>query len=210
MPAGLRNIAAIAGGARHSLALAGHGPPVLTAPLVDRTIAFGGNAFFRAAAVGLGPLQYQWKFKGDDLPGATNTVLALTNVQYSQAGTYSVVVNNPLGQSASETMEFGVTPLLLTKQPRDQSTCLAAVFPSAWRHWAKAQFPTSGDLMKRTCGSNEQHIGINQPAMGTSGGVYAVVSNALAVLRSIDARLSLGSVAAWEITATGRPTCLQG
>jgi len=40
------------------------------------------------------PLFYQWYFNFNPLPGATNTVLTLTNVQPSQSGGYRVIVRN--------------------------------------------------------------------------------------------------------------------
>jgi hypothetical protein len=42
-------------------------------------------------------LTYRWRFNAQDLPGATNFALMLTNVQPSNAGPYSVVVSNPAG-----------------------------------------------------------------------------------------------------------------
>ena len=43
---------------------------------------------------GPGPATQQWQFKGQDIPGATNTTLTLTNVQPEQTGPYSVFVRN--------------------------------------------------------------------------------------------------------------------
>ena len=41
------------------------------------------------------PLSYQWWFQGTNpLAGATNAMLALSNVQPAQAGEYLVVVSN--------------------------------------------------------------------------------------------------------------------
>jgi hypothetical protein len=55
------------------------------------------------AVVGGWPLQtYQWLFNDTNLIyGATNFFLALTNVQISQAGAYSVVITNPSGAVTS-------------------------------------------------------------------------------------------------------------
>jgi hypothetical protein len=55
---------------------------------------------------------YQWRFGGTGLPGATNTSLALTNVQAANAGTYTIVASNA---------SFGAitsTPAILTLSPR--------------------------------------------------------------------------------------------
>jgi len=63
----------------------------------------GGEAMFSVTAEGAGPLVYQWRFNGLDLPEETNSNLVLSNVQASAAGTYSVRVTNPFGtvESAS-------------------------------------------------------------------------------------------------------------
>ena len=37
-------------------------------------------------------LAYQWRFNGENIPGATNNLLVLTNVQSSQSGAYVAVV----------------------------------------------------------------------------------------------------------------------
>ncbi len=44
-----------------------------------------------------GPVDFQWHFKGSDLPGATDGTLTLTNVQPSDAGGYSCTVTNAAG-----------------------------------------------------------------------------------------------------------------
>jgi hypothetical protein len=48
-------------------------------------------------ATGSRTLDYQWSFGTTNLPGATNAVLTLTNLQFSQAGNYAVLVASPYG-----------------------------------------------------------------------------------------------------------------
>ena len=50
-------------------------------------------------AGGTPPLSYQWNFNGTNILGATNTALTLTNLQTSQAGNYTVTVNNAYGST---------------------------------------------------------------------------------------------------------------
>src|SRR5262249_45427664 len=120
-PAGLQNVAAIAAGGGRCLALVGDGPPILTTPLVDRIITFGSTAFLRVNAVGAGPLSYQWRLDGNDLDGATNALLTLTNVLFSQAGTYSVVVSNAFGKISVGNMDLKVDWLFIANQPQNTS-----------------------------------------------------------------------------------------
>src|SRR6185436_1802208 len=53
------------------------------------SVVEGGAATFTVTATGSAPLQYQWRFQGVDVPGATQSSLALLNAQPSQAGGYS-------------------------------------------------------------------------------------------------------------------------
>jgi hypothetical protein len=52
-------------------------------------------------ASGSAPLSYQWQKHSSDITGATNTSLVLTNLQFSDADTYSVIVSNSLGPVTS-------------------------------------------------------------------------------------------------------------
>lgn len=63
--------------------------------------AGGGDVGFVGNALGTPPLTYQWQFEGGDIPGATLGSLTLTNVQPADAGSYSLIVSNIGGSSAS-------------------------------------------------------------------------------------------------------------
>ncbi len=93
--------------------LAGSNPklsenPVLTLQPVGRTIFVGGTNAFSVKATGPGPLFYQWRFEGVAIPGATNSIFAITNAQLSNAGNYTVVVDNVLGAVTSSNAVLGV------------------------------------------------------------------------------------------------------
>jgi hypothetical protein len=51
---------------------------------------------FQVAATAQNPLVYQWNKDGIPVDSATNAVLALTDVQPSQAGLYGVAISNGL------------------------------------------------------------------------------------------------------------------
>ena len=67
----------------------------------DQVAVVGQTATFRVGGAGTYPLSYQWSYNGSSITGAVNSTLVLTNVQVSQAGTYSVVVTNGYGSAAS-------------------------------------------------------------------------------------------------------------
>lgn len=110
VPAGLTNAVAIAAGDEHVVALTGPKVPFLTTRLVDRRSFPGGTVYWRAAASGAWPITYQWQFEGTDLPGATNSVLELTNVHASHAGAYSVRASNPFGAVTSPAAYLRLEP----------------------------------------------------------------------------------------------------
>ncbi len=84
-------------------------PPSITSQPASQTVIVGDNAAFGVLATGTQPLRYQWNFNGSSLPGATRSSLALTNVQLSQAGTYTVLVTNLAGSVLSSNAVLMVT-----------------------------------------------------------------------------------------------------
>jgi uncharacterized delta-60 repeat protein len=75
-------------------------PLILSQPL-SQTNYVGTDANFSLVAGGTPPLSYQWLKDGTSIAGATAPLLALTNVQPSAQGSYSVVVSNAFGSTAS-------------------------------------------------------------------------------------------------------------
>jgi hypothetical protein len=76
-------------------------PPVIAAQPQPQSRYAGESVSFTASIQGNGPAQYQWRHNGMNLPGATDQILILTNVQASSAGAYSVVINNICGIATS-------------------------------------------------------------------------------------------------------------
>ena len=68
--------------------------PFINAQPLCQVAQVGQTATFSVGAVGSAPLAYQWRFNGDDLPGATNASVAIPGVGALDVGAYSVVVSN--------------------------------------------------------------------------------------------------------------------
>ncbi len=84
-----------------------HNGPQITQQPIHRTSTIGKTVSFDVQAIGMQPLFYQWKFKGTNLLGATQSSLTLTNLKASQAGTYAVEVSNLSGSILSTNAQLG-------------------------------------------------------------------------------------------------------
>jgi hypothetical protein len=90
-------------------------PPSIQTQPVGVTIALNGSASFSVAASGGPPLTYQWQRNGGNIPGATNPTLTLGSVGLADAGSYTVVVQNPVGAVTSQPVPLGLNlPALVT------------------------------------------------------------------------------------------------
>jgi hypothetical protein len=76
--------------------------PAAAAPIpANQTVLAGNNAVLSVSALGAGPLSYQWRHYGTNLPGKTSQLLALLPAKPSDAGPYDVIVSNSGGSVTS-------------------------------------------------------------------------------------------------------------
>ncbi|MBN2508146.1 MAG: immunoglobulin domain-containing protein [Verrucomicrobia bacterium] len=96
-------------------------PPKITTPPLSQSVSEGATVTLTVAATGTA-LNYQWRFNGVDLPGATSPTLELPQVRMDQAGEYSVCVSNGVGSvtSAPAVLTVLAAPVILT-HPQSQS-----------------------------------------------------------------------------------------
>ncbi|MCW5550791.1 MAG: immunoglobulin domain-containing protein [Verrucomicrobiae bacterium] len=87
----------------------GPASPVILSQPEGKLVGVGGSVTFAVVASGTPPLSYQWRFNGVNLPAATDSSLELTNVQFDDAGDYSVVVSNAFGTTISSNAALMVT-----------------------------------------------------------------------------------------------------
>jgi len=104
LPPGLSNLVAIAGGGVQSgfgVALIANGSPWVTVQPVSQTVSKGTFVTFNARAAGVQPMSYQWQLNGQDLPGATNALLIITNAQGQDTGSYRMIAANAIGTATT-------------------------------------------------------------------------------------------------------------
>jgi len=140
-------------------ATSGTAPSFTTQP-APQTATAGGTITFTAAASGSPAPAYQWQKNGNAISGATNATLMLTNVQTSDAGTYTVVATNSAGTQTSNAVTLAVTAPpsgstapAIARQPVTQSiatggtvvfTVDATGSPAPTFQWRRNGTPISG------------------------------------------------------------------
>ena len=77
------------------------GPGFLLQPS-NVTVGLGGTATFTVVATGPPPLIYQWRKNGANILGATNDTFTITNVQFDDGASYTVVVATSGGTVVSD------------------------------------------------------------------------------------------------------------
>jgi hypothetical protein len=75
----------------------------------NRTVDPGATANFVVGTAGSNPLFYQWQFNGTNIAGATDPVLQVSNVQFSNTGPYRVIVTNAYGSALSSNAVLALT-----------------------------------------------------------------------------------------------------
>ena len=117
----------------------------ITIPPQSQTTNAGANVTFTVAVAGVPPFNYQWRFNGQNIAGATNATLTLNSVTAANSGGYSVVVWNAYGSVTSATASLAVltdgangkTPVQITATPgwSKSSTAKNLVFITHGWQW---------------------------------------------------------------------------
>lgn len=78
----------------------GSAPVLITQPQSQTVVAYS-SPVLSVTASGTGPFRYQWRANGANLPGATNALLILANIQPNENGAYQCLVANANGSVVS-------------------------------------------------------------------------------------------------------------
>jgi hypothetical protein len=213
----------------------GQGPSIPGQPQ-SQSVALGSNAVFNVTATGTAPFGYQWQFNGANLTnggpfsGATGTALTISNVQTSNAGSYTVVVTNSVGSVTSSPATLSVLlPPAITAQPQSRTnvagttaTFSAGASGSApltyqWKQGA-VNLANSG----RISGANTSSLTISNVQATDAGPYTLLVSNAVGTATSAPGTLTItgppvitsppanqnaapGATVSFSVSATGTP-----
>jgi alpha-tubulin suppressor-like RCC1 family protein len=153
-----------------------------------------GSATFSVIVSGQAPFGFDWQCNGVDVPGMWTNVLTLTNVQFSQFGTYDVIVSNAYGSVVStnaflslsqvavwggldgeSNLAAGLTNIIaIAGNGQSVVDCLALKANSTVIHWPRTNSVTISNILSMAGGGGEG------PAM------VLTVSNTAAELLSDD------------------------
>jgi len=174
--------------------------PVITSqPQPSRlTLQVGGNVTVTVGASG-NNLTYQWQKDGQGITGnasAATPTLTLTNVQHSDAGSYTAVVSNAGGSTTSAPVVLQVSdtpvppPPIILIQPFDRTVTVG--FPTSLQIAVEGgddlffQWFKNGVLIPD---SNGMLLSFHSASIGDAGVYSVVVSNGSGSVQSTTARL---------------------
>jgi len=187
--------------------------PAITLQPQSQIIPPGSNVTFSVVAMGDAPLSYQWRFNGNSISSASDTSYSITNVQFSDAGNYSVVVTNASGNVTSSlaTLIVGIAPTI-SSQPRSLTTNVGGTVsfsvgasgnPAPNYQWRLNGNPISGATASSYTRTNVQ------PA--DTGDYSVVVTNVAGSVVSSNAMLTVNSgtpqiIAQWNFNSVASDT----
>ena len=111
------------------------GTPAAVAPSIvtqPRSVVanVGNTATFAVGVDGTGPLSFQWRRDGVNIPGANSASLTFQSVALPNAGIYSVVVSNSAGAVVSGTVTLDVHPAVGVISPSITSQPSTVIVPA--------------------------------------------------------------------------------
>src|SRR5579859_7897943 len=173
-------------------------------PLASQTVVLGTNVtFLVTGSGGTAPLFLQWQKNGINLTdgptgsgstisGSTNDPLIITNVQFSDAGNYWLIVTNPAGSVTSSVAVLTVTTApLITVPPTNQTVGLGATIVSTVTAVGVAplsyQWQLNGTSLVnggRITGATTNVLTITNAQTSDSGGYTVIVTNVVGAVTS--------------------------
>lgn len=171
-------------------------PPLITQQPASLTVTQGQSAAFTVAATGDSPLWYQWRLDGTNILDATNISHTVTNAGAVHAGGYTVVVGSPVGSVTSIVATLTVRiPPTITQQPA--SLTVRAGYGATFGVGATGDSPLSYQWRFNNTdipGATSSLYGISAAQLGDAGGYSVVISNAVGVVTSAVASLTVTTV----------------
>ncbi len=144
--------------------------PLVTFSPVFTVASIGEDVQFFGAATGSPPLAYQWRANGSAIPGATDTLLTVTNAQMVNQTSYSFLVSNAWGTVTSQWDVLRFKPTILA-EPQDRIVGAGSNVTLAFTVAGSPALNYRWKLNGNTLGYTSTAIGLN-PVTAASSGTY--------------------------------------
>ena len=170
-------------------------PPFFTSAPGNANVYPGDSANFILNASGPGPFAYQWQFNSNNIPGATNTALTVSNCQQTNAGLYRLLASNTNGSTFSTNAQLTLrqdphivqNPLPISADASDTTN-----FSVAYASLSPVTFQWLFNNVAIAGGTNNPYV--LSPVYTTNAGNYSVIiSNVYGAATSSPALLSVNS-----------------
>ena len=139
----------------------------------------GDNVVFHAGTEGAQPVRYQWRYMGEPIPGETNEMILLSDVQLLDEGDYSAVIRDASGRTVTNPgYLFVVAPPLLLVQPQDQvavvGTAVSLETVASGSDPLRYQWRRNGNIIP---GATSPTLAFPHVQLGDRGAYYLIVEN---------------------------------
>jgi metal-sulfur cluster biosynthetic enzyme len=182
-------------------------PASITSQPASQQVCPGSNATFSVTATGQGPLTYQWKKNGVNIPGATSATLTLNAVSTADTANYTVTVtgcNSVTSTAAALTLNS--QPVIST-QPAAIAVCaganaifkVVATGSGNTYQWKKGGVNISG--------ATADSLKITAVTTADTAGYSVVITNSCGSVTSAVATLSLNAAAAITTQPSNQAVC---
>jgi hypothetical protein len=166
-------------------------PPAVVSGPNNLTVIQGQGATFSLNVTGDAPLNYQWRFNGAPVGGATASSYTIPGVTSSNAGNYDAVVSNSYGSATSAVALLTVIlPPVITSQPTNQTVTVgtnvsfqvgsSGTAPFAFQWWFNGT---------NAVGANTNVLTLANVQSSQAGAYYVTITNAAGSITSSVAQL---------------------
>lgn len=188
--------------------------PIITQQPAGATVLAGQNATFTVATLGSDQRNYQWKFGGVNIAGATSTSYTVVDAQAANRGNYTVFVSNGLGNVTSAAAALNVldSAPIITQQPASQKVSVGSCVTFSVNHAGTK--PVSYQWFYNSSpipGAYEQSITVYDVQPSDAGTLSVRISNGFGLTNSATAALqvvsgpfisNIGNVGTTNLTVT--------
>ncbi len=198
------------------------GPVTIDTQPLAQSLPLGSNATFSVATSGSDPRTYRWRKDGSDIPDATGSTLVLPSITGLSAGSYDVIVTNPVNSVTSVMAPLSVLlPVAIVTQPSGASVVAGNTFTTSVSvtgtapisyQWKKGGVNVTGATGPTLTVPNVQSLDAGEYEVEVSNGINSVTSQkaTLVVLQPVvitsqpvSVTTVLGGATALTVTATG-------